>query len=582
MAKFCTNCGAAVSEGAGFCGSCGTATTSAPTAPATPVSPPAYAAPPADESLVTSAPAAPAPTPGRAAAPIDLSAVIRKATGGGIAAPLKVAGTMLVVSFVLSVAVGLLEMVRVPHMHWTFTAVTTSIGTIWAAIFGADLGIKASVHGGPFTFSGSGGISAIPLTLTTLTLGAGIIAFRRVTARGTSLVASALTAASAALATVLSLLIMTLIVGMNTHDIEKAAGVTDCTSSSTVSTPGGMYDSNGNYVGSSGGYDSNGNFVGSGGTSTDSSACINSTVAEAMASGSKVTIGPSSGQVFFFGFVLILVVLMGATLARRELYAGRYTVWVRNLLRGPVSGFGWLLVGLIPAGWIYFAFVYFLRPGSTGTETSQLHVRGWTNLLTAVFAGGANLGVVALGLGAWGKYGGSYSAAGHEDGRHFGLSYIAGNHSGGSDPGFWAAAGLAPLVLAFAVFMVVRAARREGLSAVRWSAATWIVSMLAAFPLLDRMSSLSAHGSAAMFSMHAGTGFNTLATFTVFGYSLLIGIAVLALAGALKDVSIPRLTRGVQTAPVAYSVGDMINGHRFTGTEWVSVDSPPTTDQPSN
>ena len=555
MAKVCSSCGAESGDDSRFCGSCGAALSGEAVPPTMPI--------PETAPGIPWAPPGPPPAPALAArAPIDIAAAVRTATGGGIAAPLKVAGTMLAVSFVLSVAVGLLEMVHAPHVHWTFAAVTTLIGTIWASIFGADLGAKADIHAGMFTFSGSGGLSFVPLTLTVLTLGAGIVAYRRATARQSTLLGSALTAATAALATVIPLLVMTWVVGMNTHDIEKVAGVSDCASSSTSSNLGGSYDSNGNYIAPSA-------------SSSDNGSCLNNTVGEALTSGSHINIGPSSTQVFFFGFVLILVVLLAATLARRELYAGRYSVWVRNLIRGPVSGFGWLLVGLIPAGWIYFAFVWTLRPTGAGIESHPLSAHDWMNLLTGVFSAGGNLGFIGLGLGAWGKYGGSYSAAGHEDGRHFGLSWIAGNHGGSNDPGFWAAAGLAPLVIAFAVFMVARSARQDGPSAARLQVGAWIVSMLVAFPLLDWMSSVGVHASAAVASGHASSGFNTWATFTVFGYSLLIGVAVLAVTGGLKGFSMPRLDAlrsSTPAAPVTYNVGDVVNGHRFTGTEWVPVE----------
>jgi hypothetical protein len=412
-----------------------------------------------------------------------------------------------------------------------------------------------------FTFSGSGGISFVPLTLTVLTLGVGIVAYRRVTARRGTLLSAALTAATAALATVIPLLVMSWVVGMNTHDIEKVAGVTGCTPSSSSTNLGSSFDSNGNFIPPS--------------APTVDPNCINDNIAQAVTSGSHVNIGPSSTQVFFFGFVLILVVLLAATLARRELYAGRYTVWVRDLLRGPVSGFGWLLVALIPAGWIYFAFVWTLRPSDSGAAvTHHLSAHDWMNLLTGVFSAGGNLGFIGLGLGAWGQYGGSASAAGHEEARHYGLSWIAGDHGGSNDPGFWAAAGLAPLVIAFTVFMLLRGARREGPSGIRTQVGTWIVSMLVAFPLLDWMTSIGAHGSAAVFSGHASSGFNAWATFTVFGYSLLIGVAVLAVTGGLKGFTMPRLSdvSATPAPPVTYSVGDVVNGHRFTGTEWVPVE----------
>lgn len=532
MAKVCSNCGAESSDDSRFCGSCGAALVGDAVPPTMPI--------PETAPGIPWAPPGPPPTPAMAArTPIDVTALVRTVSGGDLVGPLKVAATMLVVSFVLALAVGLMELVQAPHVHWTFTAVITVIGTIWASIFGADLGIKADIHADMFTFSGSGGLSFVPLTLTVLTLGAGIVAYRRVTARQGSLLGSALTAATAALATVIPLLVMTWVVGMNTHDLEKVAGVTDCTSSSSSADLGGSFDSNGNFIAPA--------------TPSVDPNCINNGIAQAVTSNSKVNIGPSSTQVFFFGFVLILVVLLASTLARRELYAGRYTAWVRNLLRGPVSGFGWLLVGLIPAGWIYFAFVWTLRPSGTGIDAHHLSAHDWMNLLTGVFSAGGNLGFIGLGLGAWGKYGGSYSAAGHEGGQHVGLSWIAGNHGGSNDPGFWAAAGLAPLVIAFAAFMVARAARKDGPAATRFQVGTWVVSMLAAFPLLDWMSSVSAHGSAAMFSARASSGFNTWATFTVFGYSLLIGVAVLAVTGGLKGFSMPRLDGGRGTSPAAPS-----------------------------
>ena len=576
MAKACGNCGTESTDEAKFCGTCGTPFAAAPadaeigdTASVRPVAPP------------------PPPAPPAAAASVDLAGLLRTASGGGVRPALTVAATLLVVSLVLSLAVGLTTLVHhVPQWHWTATAVSTWIGSLWASIFGADLGVKASVHTGPFSFNGSGGISAVPVTLSALTLGAGVIAFKRVTAQQASLWRAGLTAAWSALFTVVPLLIVTLFVGMNTHDIEKAAGLTDCASSasnsgslfggnsSSSSSSGGGYDSNGNYVGSSGSYDSNGNYQGS--STPVTSSCINSTIADAVSNNATVSVGPSSTQVFFVGFTLILVVLLGATLARRDLYAGKYTVWVRNLLRGPISGLSWSLVGLTVAGWIYFAFVYFLRPDAVEVSTSHLSSYDWMNILSVLFAAGANLGTIALGLGTWGSYGGSASVPGRDvPGAHHGLAWLASSERA-NDPGLWAAAGLAPLVLLFATVMIARISRREGPAASRWAIGTWVLSLLALFPLLDSWAGLGAHGSALGQSVSASSGFTALATFTVFACAAVIGLVVLAGTGGLDAAFVSRVKAAVPrsqpAAPVTYQVGDVVNGHRFNGVEWVPLD----------
>lgn len=478
---------------------------------------------------------------------VDWAGVVRTDWLG----PLRVAGTILGVSAVLAVLIGLGGRPAIPGLHWTVRTTLVFFGWLWTSAFGADLTASVSIGG----LHGSFGGGTFALTISILALGAGLWVFRRRTASLAGAGSVAWFAVRTAVITAIPPLVVSWILYADRGDLHHLVG-------------------------------------GSG----DGVAALGFL--------SPDRLGISSMGSFFLTLLLTLVTLLLTAVARRDLLTG-WAEQVRGILAGPVIGAAVLLVGLIPLGLLAALFLWLFELGGTGGTDLTWHE--WMNLAAAAIAYAPNLALWQLGLGSGGR---THAAASTSLGpasasSDKGLGYWAG--SDGINHGMWFAVVLAPLLLAGTAYVVVRLARPHGSREQRVQLVAWVVSLLVLMPFLFHVASLHAHGSvsglgsvtgilgtvlrekwgrlADTITGQASAGPGALSVLLVFVYAavcaVLVALATRVLTAAglaglrgtvtggpgettLTDTTI---THAGATGP--YQPGDVVNGWRWTGTEWV-------------
>lgn len=504
----------------------------------------------------------PGPPPGSRPAP-DRPLLERVDWAGAARAdwlgPLRVAGTILGVSALLAVLIGLGGRPAIPGLHWSLRTTLVFFGWLWTSAFGADLTGSVSIAGLHASF----GAGTFALTITILALGAGVWVFRRRTASLTSVSSLAWFAVRTAVITAIPPLVVSWILYADQGDLLHLVG-RDAGGIQTLPFDG-------------------------------------------------LRVGLSSTGSFFLTLVLTLAILLLAVVVRGDLLTGP-AEQVRRALAGPVVGAATLLVALVPLGLLAALFIWLFRLGQPGTTHLTWHE--WMNVVAAAIAYAPNLAAWELGLGSAGRIHAAASASvgSASASRDTGLGYWTGPE--GINHGVWFAVVLAPVLLAGTAYVVVRLARRHGPREQRLQLAAWVVSLLVVVPLLFHAAGLHAHasatgvrqalgglgGMASLFlgglaggaggfpdavSGQAGAGPGTLAVFLVFLYAAVLAVIVAlatrvltreglaglrgTMAGGPGETTLTDTTiaHGGPTGP--YQPGDVVNGWRWTGTEWVPV-----------
>lgn len=533
---------------------------------ATPPPPPPPALPPAPTSTDRF------PGPGA-----DLGQLLGKAQtlrGLDWMGPARVAGAILGVAALLAVLIGLGLRPGLPGLHWTLHTTILFFGMLWAGAFGADV----SAHASAASVHAHAGIGAAPLTITILAFAVGVWLFRRYTRH----LSTAGSVFGFALRTAVITGIPPLVASWFLHaDMQTLA-----------------------------------HLFGQGEGSLDG---VNA---------GGLTVGFSSWGSLLGAFLLTLVVLGGATLLRGDLFGQNASDLVqrvapaRTYLVGPVVGFATFTLILVPAGLIGAASIWAFHFGSS-SESGSLTWHEWMNLIAGAITYAPNVALHLLALGSGGHEVASASTSvmnvSYSQAR--GLAYLSGNDTG-INHGMWIAVVLAPVVLFATAYVVLRSARGLSLRESGVRLATWLVSLLAAVPVLFHFASLRAHGSVTglngltdqlgtsgsdssdlgsafvegILGSAAGAVGNTVSgsasvgpsvgsVFLVFLYAAVITVALAWLTGLLTKDSLTAVRSRLSYQPTGqtngapevqhYETGAVINGHRFDGSTWVPAVSEP-------
>lgn len=537
---YCGSCGAALTPGGSFCGRCGApvqnqapaapaeefsaeATIVRPTQPAAPAAPPAYIPPPAaappaytpppaaaTPPAYTPPPAQPQPVMPPPIAGYPSAPVAPKAPNASVLAtqqqlvnvlawdwkgPLRVAGSMLGVSFIMSLIFAF--MTKPSGTNFSARTMLTYIASYWNGTFGAD--VTGGGNGSSF------GAGATPLTLTVVTLMVGIMVFRNATRNYASGISAILFAVRAALFTVLPLLIVSWAITMGSSDISKYGSSTSDHSWSSLGLQFFGSDTPGFWGGSS-----------------------------------ATSIGVSSTATFFFTLLLVVLTLSSVVLLRADWFAVGVVAKVRAYLVAPLRAFGWLMLAVTVVGLVFNIFVlaaqaidhHSIVPAGGG---QHLKFQDWITLIGLLIAYSANAGLQAVGLGSAVQFGsftsGSMSGSGAPNSAHL-LGYWAGGSQ--FDFGVWSALLIAPAVLGFVAVKTLKANGADHKASLRsvWTAP---VGWLALIPIVVVFANWSLSGSSSGGESGGITaGLDSLgATFLIPLYLLIIGLLVAWFTGVL-------------------------------------------------
>lgn len=578
---FCSNCGKPLQPGAQFCGTCGkpveaapaAAPASAPVEEATIVRPPEQASPPPVTQPTPPAYIPPAGAPVTPAAPNAAMVGITRQLGRMLlwdwVGPLKIAGATLGTSLILAIIFGLTTKPSDSHLHWGFKTVYTWLVWWWDSMFGVSLVSGANASGSYDGVSGSGsahaGFAAMPLTLTVLTLVVAAFVFRRVIRNCTSALSAVLVGARAALFIAIPLWFFSLFASLSIDDLAKLAGLGKPTTDT--------------YNGQSYSY-------------CNSACSYLQTLHQAKSRWVdwSFALTPSSTQAFFISFLLVLGLFAALTLSRAEWFTGRVLGAVRLCLLAPMHALGAIAPALVAAG-LVFSFVSLIVRWNSHTGFHSVHpslsTHNWIILIFTFIAYAGNSGVMALGLGSWGNFGGTVSAnwnanvpgingagsgsiscsvqhgmtwwahasntitsnpcSGFGQDRNFYSTAIP-----GADWGVWTAAILAPIVLIYVAIRILKANGTDAKSMLT-SLGTWVLSLLVVMPVISYLAEIAIDGDAsgslngATAGSASGNGSISLGlagstTFLVFGYGLLFALIIGLATGAINRSSFSGLT----------------------------------------
>lgn len=440
---------------------------------------------------------------------------MRRMLAGDWIGSLRLAGTTLGTSLLLALLFGLTGRPAAGGLHWGFKTTAAWIAWVWESTFGVGVVGHTRVRGSAdvldLSLNGSasadGWLSAMPLTLTVLTLVVTVIAFRRAITRSPSAIAAWLLGVRAALLTAVPLLVVAWIVSLNTRDLTDLAD---------------------GRTGRPRPWDS-----------LDTSASLSLSAADA----------------FFVSFALLVVVFSAVVVLRSEWFTGRWAT-LHLVLVTPVRAFGRLALGLVVSGLLFELVIWQVRwhtrwPG-IGHRPS-LTVHEWVNAFAIAIAYAGNAGVMALGLGSLGQSGvvasGHASAAsmdqsGSLDKQHWiGWFAAADNLS----YGVWIGLLIAPALLAWVIGPILWTHRAEARAQLT-HAGTWLVSLVVALPVVAMLANLAAGGSGNADAAWGSFGFNGNAHGSArLGLAVLVSsfaVFVSALAVSVVVVVTAQLTRG--------------------------------------
>ncbi|MCL2781017.1 MAG: hypothetical protein FWD74_05930 [Actinomycetia bacterium] len=460
--------------------------------------------------------------------------------------PARVAGSILGVSGVLAVVLGLAMRPTVAGGGFGSRTTIVYLEWLWASAFGTDLAFHVSFDGDssliPNGANVSYGFGLFPLAITIAALAVGVFVFRRVSAAYTSGRDLVLFSLRTALITATPILILSWLVY---NDASGLLGALNADSGVTGDLLGG----------------------------------IDPTLSGVV----HARVGTTSLGAFLAAVAIVFAVLSLSIVTRDGILTGPWAT-LREWMIGPVTGIGALAVVLVPAGWI--AAVVVKLSGITGV--GPLNAHQWLNIIALGIIYGGNIGLWAASLGSLSSFGVTASAGGSGSSTSRGVGWIAGNVSGGA----WIALGIAPAALALTAWWIARGARHRP-GAQRLRLVTWAVSLLVGVPFLAYLSSIhlgmavGASGMNASMGMSAGPS-RWSSAFLVCLYAMIIAVLVGAFSGAFRGEwfhaakgryalatpggAEPYYPASASAAPYSYQVGDVVNGHRFDGAQWVPLD----------
>jgi hypothetical protein len=342
----------------------------------------------------------------------------------------------------------------------------------------------------------------------------------------------------------------------------------------------------------------------------------------------SLDIGPARSGALFGTLFVVFVVLALAVLTRTELFRGRVRSvmeWVAAGIKGVAA-----MTLALPVIGVVVAIVVIIVVAAKGNDSgvdlggmvsdSSLNGHAWAAIIGGFLAYSGNIGFYALSLGALGNVGSSSGSMEY----FVGLSDMTKSSDGGS-PAFWFALLIPLITLAIAAVVVVRSGRTP--AEVLRSLGAWAVLLLAAVPILgtyanlhqsfstkgvsDLLNSLPAGSSFEDYLGIAGVNLNGMsgylgvdvasATFLIFAWALLVGFLITLATGVILPSQVANVGRaaankakqaqmaaqraaasGQQPASVnaaqqfatpqvrqQYQVGDVVNGHKFNGSQWV-------------
>lgn len=487
---FCGNCGSEQQPGNRFCAACGhdLSTASEQTAPV-PVSPPTLPAqsvqpppvPPArpgpPHGPPTGPPPAAPPPPSCGTPQVDLERIADILLRGNWVAAAATAVTAYVVALLGSLAVVALAAPDLGLWDWL-----VSVVSLTASVFTLDLTGTFDLDDA----AGSGHVGTVPLVLTTLSLGAACVVFRRLTRSARSFTATLGDAARAGLILGVILLLTAIVFR---SDLEDQTG--------DVRELLEWFD----------------------------------------AGDLEVSVGPARASALFLGFGVLFGILALACLLRRD-WLGPRLQQVHDVVAGPIRAAALLVLSLPVLGILCYGA---LLTGSDTADEAEDEL-SWNQTVAVLFVAVSNAGMHFLNLGAGGRWGGSVTA--EADGDDYDEAEWGRLGSLVDDDGAWGLWFSVPVmlvVLALLVWFVLKQGngRRAGASLLAWSGLTFVV-----FGLLLRMSSFHGSGEVEFEDEEATVSFLGGMPFSesllLWLITLVLALVVAVIAGAVDLAAIGR------------------------------------------
>lgn len=422
---YCAHCGSPTAEDAAFCTQCGRRIEPLRTTQVEPD--PAMTQPlRAQPGPVLPPPAATVQGPGAQAPlhntgqPIDLPAILRRLVGGSWLGPALVAATAVGVAGVLSTVIA----VMVKPTDFGLDNSLTLVAWLTTDAFGADLNVHAGLMGADIRAS----LAAAPLTVTLGSLLSAVLVFRRLTRRHAHVGAALFDAVRASLLAAVGLMVIALVLRSGGKEFGRGWG----------NQLAHLFDA-------------------------------------------RLDFAPSALGAFLGGFLMLLLVLAGATLMRTDWWPTRLRL-AADLLTAPAYGVASFALLLPVAGLIGLGLA--MATGHTVQDSDPTADDVWASLglFLALLANG---GYWFLGLGSgatFGARGSSSDGTSDQDVHHLG-------HYAGDAWGLWLAPVVLLAVVVLTTWVVVRRAAPEKL--VR-DLVLWVLAVLLTSPVWTYLSSLHA------------------------------------------------------------------------------------------
>ena len=420
---------------------------------------------------------------------VDLARLLR----GNWVGAAQVALVVLATSGLASLVLALLAKPADFGIHNTLTLVAV----IMTGAFGADLVVEGKYEG----FEGAVGVGWIPLTVTVLTFGAAIWAFRRMVRAYPRPWPAIADAARVALLVAVPLCIIALV------------------------------------------FRSSGDEYGRGWAGA---------MAGDLSRDDRLVIGASAADAFFLGLLHVFVVLSLVAVCRPGWWTGRPAIVV-GWLRAPLLGLA-TMVALLPlAGLIGLGLLMFGGDAS-GLSDESLTTDDTMAVIAVVVAYLANGGAMLVALGSLASFGTFGEATGEPAETEMHRLWWYADPSRGDEPGLWAAPLVTVLLLVAGAYVVARASRSR--ETMLRDLLVWAASMLVFVPVLARVSSghaaLSVTGDGEDFdgTMYVGPeGWQVTLMFVLL--AAIIALVVARLRGALDTSRLRALVRTLQSSPEA-------------------------------
>jgi len=479
---YCAHCGSPTAEDAAFCTQCGRRI--APAAAAQPIPDPAMTQPlRAQPGRVLPPPAATFQGPGAQAPlhntgqPVDVPAILRRLVGGSWLGPALVAATAVGVAGALSLLIA----VMVKPTDFGLDNSLTLVAWLTTNAFGADLNVHAGVMAADIRAS----LAAAPLTVTVGSLLSTALVFRRTTRRHPNVGTALFDAVRAALLAASALMVVALVFRSGGKEFGRGWG----------NELAHLFDA-------------------------------------------RLDFAPNALGAFLGGFLMMLVVLAGATLMRTDWWPVRLQQ-VADLLTAPAYGVASLALLLPVAGLVGLGLA--LLTGQTVQDSDPTAGDVWSSigLFLALLANGGYW-FLALGSGAaFGASGSASDSSSDRDVHHLG-------HYAGDAWGLWLAPVVLLMVLLLATRVVVRRAAPQKL--VR-DLVLWVLAVLVMGPVLTYLSGLHADMDV------AGLGDNYTAHGTIGVVGWQVTLLMTLVTGLVAAGFLWRAGRLGELADVARSLG---------------------------